>query len=149
MDIKEKEKFDELILKGYTYNKETGEVIGVKGKALRKKANGYTMIGNIRAHRFAWYFTYKEIPNIIDHINRIRDDNRIVNLRSVNRLENNLNSERYDNVKLYSKHKQSGKYTAQICINYKKIHIGIFDTPEEAIKARIEYENKFIRNRHI
>jgi hypothetical protein len=138
----EKEKFDELILKGYKYDGNTGDVFGKRGKPLTKKSHGYVMIGNIRAHRFAWYYIHKEVPNIVDHINRVRDDNRIVNLRVVSRLENNLNSKRYDDVKLYSNHKQTGKYTAQICINYKKIHIGIFDTPEEAIKARLDYENK-------
>src|SRR5271168_2033834 len=34
------------------------------------------------AHRFAWLFTHGHMPTgEVDHINGIRDDNRIVNLR--------------------------------------------------------------------
>lgn len=36
----------------------------------------------IKAHRLVWFLNYKEFPNgQIDHINRIRTDNRIENLR--------------------------------------------------------------------
>lgn len=32
-------------------------------------------------------------------------------------------------------HKQTGKFCAQITIEYKKIHLGLFNTPEEAAEA--------------
>lgn len=35
------------------------------------------------------------------------------------------------------------KYRATICVNYKKINLGYFDTEEEAVKARIEAEKKY------
>ncbi len=39
---------------------------------------------NYKAHRLAWLYTYGYFPEgYIDHINRVRDDNRIVNLREV------------------------------------------------------------------
>jgi AP2 domain. len=133
-----------MISSGYRYDAQSGNIYGMNGKLITKKSrSGYIICyKNIRGHRFAWYYTYGEIPNIIDHINRVRDDNRICNLRNVDRAQNNKNSTRIENAKLYAHHKQTGKYTAQICINYKKIHIGIFDTKEEAIKARLEYEDR-------
>lgn len=41
-------------------------------------------------HRLLYWLYYKELPKEIDHINKVRDDNRICNLRSVTRLENNI-----------------------------------------------------------
>lgn len=38
-------------------------------------------------HRLLWWLKHGELPDEIDHINGIRDDNRICNLRSVNRKE--------------------------------------------------------------
>jgi hypothetical protein len=44
------------------------------------------------AARLAWLITYGEWPqNDIDHINRVRDDDRLVNLRDVTRTENQNN----------------------------------------------------------
>lgn len=58
-----------------------------------KNEDGYIRIwcGNhLRMkHRLIYWLYYNELPEEIDHINRIRDDNRISNLRSVNRTENN------------------------------------------------------------
>ena len=142
----ELEKFNYLLERGYRYDKETGLIYGKRGDVcVRKNIQGYiTLLNNTRAHRFAWYVTYGEVPNIIDHINRDRSDNKITNLRNVDRYTNNMNSDRIDNAKLYSLHKQTGKYTAQIGVNGKKKHIGIYNTKEEAIQARLEYEKNMI-----
>lgn len=41
------------------------------------------------AHRLAWYYVTGEWPSMdIDHINRVRDDNRFANLRHISRAEN-------------------------------------------------------------
>ena len=46
-----------------------------------------------RSHRIAWFLHYNDYPTMeIDHINRVRDDNRIKNLRQSNRIENARNS---------------------------------------------------------
>src|SRR6185369_1259759 len=43
-----------------------------------------------RAHRLAWLLSYGYMPKFIDHINGIRDDNRLCNLRECkSRAENN------------------------------------------------------------
>jgi len=42
-------------------------------------------------HRFIWFWVTGEWPNVIDHINRKRDDNRWCNLRNVDTQTNNMN----------------------------------------------------------
>jgi hypothetical protein len=65
--------------------------------------NGYISINvagcKAYAHRLAWLYTYGEWPQgEIDHINRVRYDNRIENLRDVSRAENcHNNGKRGDN----------------------------------------------------
>ena len=45
------------------------------------------------AHRLAWLYTYGHFPELeIDHINRIRNDNRIENLRDVSHTVNMNNA---------------------------------------------------------
>jgi len=51
-----------------------------------------------KAHRLAWTFYYGKEPNgVIDHINRIKTDNRIENLRDTTQQINILNTVRYPN----------------------------------------------------
>lgn len=89
------------------------------------------------AHRLAWLYMYGYWPkHEIDHINRIRNDNRINNLRAVTRQENRLNtSKSVANTSGYvgvTWHKQNRYWAAQITIRGKHMHLGGFDTPEEA-----------------
>ena len=83
-------------------------------------------------HRLAWLYVYGSFPNDqIDHINRVRDDNRICNLRDVTNQENHFN----ETSKGYHYNKRERKYTAQIGIEGKKIHLGCYNTKEEAVRA--------------
>jgi len=68
----------------------------------------------------------------IDHINRIRTDNRVENLQIATNQQNGWNR----NAKGYTKKKS--KYHAQIKINQQCIYLGIFDTPEEAHQAYLD-----------
>jgi len=95
------QKIKEAIKKGITYNSLTGNIYGISGKLItNKNQDGYIKINIlidgkitcIKGHLFAWYYTYNIMPlNTIDHINRIRDDNSIINLRDVTQLENQQN----------------------------------------------------------
>lgn len=84
----------------------------------------------------------------VDHINCIRDDNSIENLRWVTTTENQQNSKlRKDNTsgtKGVCYRKDTKKWMAFIHIDGKKVSIGCFKTKEEAIKIREEKlkENK-------
>lgn len=135
------------IKKGYIYNSETGNVVNKKGNLLTNKTTkGYSrfvVYENDRKgfplmqHRFAWYFHYKEVPKIIDHINLVRTDNRITNLRSVTEQENNFNTI----AKGVSFNKVVNKWCARIMLDKKPIHIGYFCDKNEAEKAYLEFKN--------
>ena len=94
-----------------------------------------------KSHRLAWLHFHGVWPkDQIDHINRIRTDNRIANLREVSHKQNGQNrSNRSDNKSGHpgvSWHKLTSKWRACIKHNQKLIHLGLFATIEEAISAR-------------
>lgn len=82
----------------------------------------------------------------VDHINRNPLDNRLSNLRCVDRSKNMLNKQVQPNSKLGIKgvrKRENGTFQARIMINKKAISIGHFKTLEEAVQARKEYCLKF------
>lgn len=91
-----------------------------------------------QAHRLAWLLTHGEFPpDQIDHINGIKTDNRIANLRPATRQENGQNSKkRKDNTSGFkgaSFDKQRGKWKAVISVPLLgERSLGYFDTPEAA-----------------
>ena len=136
------EKCKLAIQKGYKYDENTGEIFGVRGGVIKMQNNyGYVEIQvtkhykqyHLTAHQFAWYFKYNEIPQMIDHINRDKLDNRIVNLRSVTPQQNQFNKD----VKGYYYDKKRNKYRSKIKVGGKETHLGYFNTPEEATDAYI------------
>ena len=99
-----------------------------------------------KAHRLAWFYVYGEWPKQqIDHINCIKIDNRIENLRDCSHSENLLNrhiamkTNKTTGLLGASLHKSSGKYLSQIKYQGKVMHIGRYDTPMQAHEA---YLNK-------
>jgi hypothetical protein len=100
------------------------------------------------AHRLAWLYKFEKFPPIdIDHINHNRLDNRILNLRSVNRSDNMKNgSVRCDNksgVAGVHWSKQRKKWQVTIGIGEKNISLGRFSNKEEAVKIRKDAEKKY------
>lgn len=101
--------------------------------------NGY-VISSINNHIILLHRFIKPTVKYIDHINHNKLDNRSENLRIVTKAQNNYNKikciknniVKYKNVYL---DKRYNKYIAYITFNYKKIHIGTFNTPEEAAEA--------------
>lgn len=116
-------------------------VIGTKDREgyLQTMVKGKTY----RVHRLAWFLYYGKWPELyLDHINRIKTDNRIKNLRECNPYLNAANtpkpsvSNSTSEYKGIGKHK--GKWRARIKHYGKRIEIGHFDTEEEAFNAYVE-----------
>lgn len=136
-----------------SYNPETGILtwikrpnkqiyIGTRAGSLKK--DGYRTIHfqgkTFQEHRLIWYLYYGEHPKgQIDHINQIRHDNRIINLRDVSKSENARNRSQQD-----SRLKERGiwyckrrkRYIAEIRIKGKKIYQASFTDIDEAIQQR-------------
>ena len=138
------EKILMAIDKGYTCNPETGEVYGVRGGVIiTKDYYGYldmiiysnNKYHHIKAHQFMWYWVNKQVVNTIDHINGIKNDNRITNLRSITIQQNTFNRK---NAKGYYWNKSREKWHSAIIVNKKSIYLGSFVDEEEASQAYLE-----------
>ena len=142
------EKIQLAIEKGYTYNPENGIVYGVKGNPIKKITKGYLILCfkhnskmfYLYSHQFAWYCVNKECIEQIDHINGIRTDNRISNLRNVTNQENKWNR---NFAKGYHYNKNANKFQAEIVLDYKKIYLGLFNTEEDARAAYIKAKEQY------
>lgn len=101
----------------------------------------------VLAHRVIWAMHFGEWPNIIDHINGDKLDNRIENLRNVTRCENAQNMKRASNNKsgaagvYWAPH--AGKWRAAIKVEKKSKHLGYFDCVDDAAKARRMADRQF------
>ena len=105
--------------------------------------HGHILSIKVIAHRLAWAISTGKWPeHEIDHINMVRHDNRLQNLRHVTRSQNACNRSilprnmsGYKGV-LYDR--RNGRCTASIAINGKSTYLGSFATPEEAHAAYCE-----------
>ncbi len=144
----------------FSYDQDTGQFIRIglpkKGTAELgkvcgiKDAHGYLNISidgkKYKAHRLVFLYVFGEIPGNgvdIDHVNRVRDDNRLINLRLASRSENMLNSSKKANnssgIKGITWSKNANKWRAKAQLNGKHIHIGYFSTKELAQQAYKTY----------
>lgn len=100
------------------------------------------------AHRVAWAMHYGSCPDgEVDHINMVRDDNRIVNLRLATPSNNRMNrGSQKNNTSGYKGvfwQKLRGKWMAQIQIDGRAIFLGRYDSKEDAHAAYCEAANKY------
>jgi len=104
--------------------------------------NGYLMmtidgkLHSLSRMIYLWHQGY--LPQCVDHINRIRTDNRIENLRSATRTQNRNNSGPNKNNRSGFKGVsplRSGRWVAVIRREGKQMHLGTFNSPKEAAQA--------------
>ena len=80
----------------------------------------------------------------VDHINHVKHNNRKSNLRIVKRNQNASNKTPSNNrVPGVMFRKTKNKWIARITKNYKNIHLGSFNSFEEAVRARKEAEEVY------
>ena len=141
------------------YNPETGvfkwnllvgrSVVGGTAGSLDK--DGYRHIGinkkDYKAHRLAWLYINGYFPeNQVDHINRKKDDNRFKNLREVSQTCNNRNMgnpcHNTSGVKGIVWHRGTKKWRAQLMVNKKMFHLGLYKDFLDAVCARLAGEQR-------
>ena len=131
----------------FTRLAKTGTRVNIGDIAQSHNGEGYIQIGinklYYRAHRLAFLYVTGKWPDIqCDHINGIRDDNRWDNLRQATEAINAQNTHglRADNTSGYAGvtwDKQKRKWDAQIKLNSKTIHLGLFDCKHQAGAYRL------------
>lgn len=117
-----------------------GDLVG------QPQADGYhtVRIGNsgqhMRLHRIIWKLHYDTEPEIIDHIDRDRTNNRIENLRAATRAQNKRNTDASGKQsKFKGVYPRGKKWQARITINRKTQYFGTYESEEEAARAVDEW----------
>lgn len=97
-----------------------------------------------KAHRVIWLMVYGKFPeDQIDHINGVRDDNRLDNLREATQAQNQQNRSRRSKRGLIGTYlHESGRWCGRIRVNGVTHHLGLFDSAEEAHAAYCEKKEK-------
>ena len=141
------------------YNQETGELTwsntpprfrrpgSIAGRTLQ---DGYRQImvkkSAYQAHRLAWAIFYGDWPrNQIDHINGVRDDNRISNLRDVTSRNNQCNRIEHRNGRLVGAKPEprcNNRWRASIKVDGHDKFLGLYNSEDEAHKVYIEYKRR-------
>lgn len=139
------------------YNRRTGDLYWTKkvgGKSRVGAVAGYlSKIGYriitykgqpLKSHRIVFWKLHGFLPNIIDHIDGNKANNRPNNLRKSSIVENGHNRiEHRNGGKLGTSYrKDNKKWVAQCWAGGKKVYLGQFDTIEEAESTYRAFKEK-------
>jgi hypothetical protein len=142
---------------------ESGNVFSIRRQIMLKPGKissgyAYVVLPKYKHHLIHRLVAFTYIPNpdnkpCVDHIDGNITNNHVSNLRWATRAENSANSKitnrNTSGFKGVCFDKRTNKWKAQISINSKIKHIGLFDTPEEAYeaykKAATEFHGEFAR----
>lgn len=111
----------------------------------RMKYNGKSI--SCLLHRLAYKMFYESEPTgFVDHINGVRTDNRIVNLRAVTRSENQRNQKRRSNNRTgvlgvsWSNH--ANAWLVRITYDGRQKNLGYYKDFDEAVRVRLLAEKE-------
>lgn len=148
----------ETIKKYYTYCENTGLFIHKNGQrkgtiaGCKRTRRGnkpwliLIMVENVQypAHRLAWRYVTGEDPALsIDHIDRNPFNNAWNNLRLADDFVQANNRSYKSGTPGINFHKATGKWAARIQRNNKRVHLGLFNTKEEAIVCREQAQKDY------
>ena len=110
-----------------------GDKVGAKVfDYLRFKLFGKTFAN----HRAIYFIHHKKWPEVVDHIDRNTENNRIENLRAATKSDNGANSKPHRDRKAKGSYKlNTGRYMSVIQKDGKREYLGVFDTAKEAQNA--------------
>lgn len=96
------------------------------------------------AHRVAWLYVHGEWPLLIDHINGVRNDNRLANLRDSSPLLNSQNRRvTLAGTGLIGAYRtREGRFKSSIRVGGRQKWLGVFDTAEDAHFAYLAAKRK-------
>jgi hypothetical protein len=146
----------------FSYDLDTGVIRWIaKGKGMIKKKAAGTLLHSgylgicvrskrWQAHRIAWALHHGEWPkDQIDHINGVKTDNRICNLREATNSQNGknlgLSKANKSGVKGVSFENYTQRWKASIKVENKTISLGRFNSIEDAAKARQLAEQQYFK----
>lgn len=141
-----------------TYDPLTGVFTSRRtGKSLGSGSDRYIVLKldgrQYYGHRLAWLYTKGEWPpGLLDHDDRNKKNNIFANLKLASKQVNALNrmeASSHSRTKTLGAWRQAGtkKFRSQITINGKSVHLGYFDTAEQANAAYRQAKAALIGNR--
>lgn len=143
----------------YQYDPETGAIThrtkrtsAVAGaRAEKRTPNGYMTVSvqvdgqkyTVQSSRLAWFLQTGEWPSgVIDHINKARDDNRLLNLRDTNQGHNSSRNARSDRTHqlppgvFFHAGNKTNPYRSAIRVDGVTYYLGYYPTVDMALKVR-------------
>lgn len=110
--------------------------------------DGYRYIGICgrlyQEHRLLFLYFKGSMPPLIDHIDRDTSNNLIDNLREADKVLNSINRDLQSNntsgVRGVGWSKAAQKWRAYIKVHGRNIHLGVYETFEEAVCVRKQAE---------
>ena len=95
-----------------------------------------------KLHRLVFLLHHGYLPEIVDHIDGNKANNRIENLRGATKSQNSMNqkirSTNTSSVKGVSWHKVNKKWKVALCKNYKSYYYGTYEDKELADLVAVE-----------
>lgn len=144
------------LIKQFKYCPESGQITRLSTNKLvgTISTKGYLCCGfngkTVYAHRIAWCLASGQDLDVnvqVDHINHDRLDNRLSNLRTTDNRGNSKNKTMRKINKSGATgvifHKASCKWRAFIKVEYKQVHLGLFEDFNDAVAARKFAEVKY------